>query len=112
MDSISIAEDEDDIVKDNVAVTHEEESRWISVADLKTEKMSLKRKVTSLTRGLFVAVRDRAITADVAAIDFELVQMAASDVIVVLEQLMEIFKARGEVKNLNSSITEIEELET
>ena len=27
MDSISIAEDEDDIVKDNVAVTHEEESR-------------------------------------------------------------------------------------
>ena len=112
MDSISIAEDEDDIVKDNVAVTHEEESRWRSVADLKMEKMSLKRKVTSLRRGLFVAVRDRAITADAAAIDFELVQMAASEVIVVLEQLMEIFKARGEVKNLNSSITEVEELET
>ena len=60
----------------------------------------------------FRAVRDRAITADAAAIDFELVQMAASEVIVVLEQLMDIFKARGEVKNLNSSITEIEELET
>ena len=38
MDSISIAEDEDDIVKDNVAVTHEEESRWRSVTDLKMEK--------------------------------------------------------------------------
>ena len=112
MDSISIAEDEDDIVKDNVAVTHEEESRWRSVADLKMEKMSLKRMVTSLRRGLFDAVRDRAITADAAAIDFEFVQMAASEVIVVLEQLMEIYKARGEVKNLNSSITEIEELET
>ena len=72
VDSISIAEDEDDIVKDNVAVTQEGESRWRSVVDLKMEKMSLKRKVMSLRRGLFVAVRDRAITADAAAIDLEL----------------------------------------
>ena len=47
MDNISIAEAEDDIAKDNVDVTHEEESRWRSVADLKMEKMSLKRKVTT-----------------------------------------------------------------
>ena len=68
-------------------------------------------RVTSLNIGLSVVVKDRAITTNVAAIDSAVVELAALDVIGQLEQLAEIFKAHGEIKSSNSSMTDLEEVE-